>query len=93
MDDLQKQRRQVFFTTVLSTTCTLVLIVALPLFHMHIQRVKTQMLADVDYCKDESRDLWKQLMTQGAGAKRQTRQAGYGNLAAALGVQQGGSCE
>lgn len=44
-------RRITFLSTVFSTVTIFACIVTLPLFYNHMQRVRSMMLSDVDYCK------------------------------------------
>ncbi|CAJ0571970.1 unnamed protein product, partial [Mesorhabditis spiculigera] len=61
MDRIPGSKCSVMVSTVLSTISLLALIIWLPILHSSIQRQTADMIAQVDLCKMESRDIWKQV--------------------------------
>lgn len=44
-------RKATFFASILSTCCLMALVIGLPLMHVHVQRITSIMLSQVDLCK------------------------------------------
>ncbi|CAJ0960310.1 unnamed protein product, partial [Mesorhabditis belari] len=80
-------RNVTILTTILSTTCLLLMVTVLPLTMLKIQRANTFMLDKVQQCRMDSSDLWKQVA---AGEVRMKRQ-NYANEGA-KGTINGGKC-
>lgn len=51
MDWVPCTRQATFTATVLSTAAIVAVIVGLPIMHMHVQRVTSAMLSEVELCK------------------------------------------
>uniref|UniRef100_A0A914XH92 Nematode cuticle collagen N-terminal domain-containing protein n=1 Tax=Plectus sambesii TaxID=2011161 RepID=A0A914XH92_9BILA len=69
-------KQATFLATVCSTVSVLAIVVTLPLFYNHMQRVRTIMLNEVDFCKSETNVIWKNAITTSLTASRNTRQIG-----------------
>lgn len=54
-------RRIAFVGVALSTTASLVCIIAVPLFYSYLQRVQSSMQQEVDFCKLRSGNIWKEV--------------------------------
>uniref|UniRef100_A0A1I8A061 Col_cuticle_N domain-containing protein n=1 Tax=Steinernema glaseri TaxID=37863 RepID=A0A1I8A061_9BILA len=76
-------RRATFLASVASTVSVLTIIVALPLMHNYVQRTTSLMLSNVELCKLESRDIWKQMNLASTRGGRKARRAGYDNFSGA----------
>ncbi|KAK0393406.1 hypothetical protein QR680_000196 [Steinernema hermaphroditum] len=66
-------RRATFLASVASTVSVLTIIVALPLMHHYVQRTTSLMLSNVEMCKLESRDIWKQMNLASTRSVRKAR--------------------
>ncbi|CAJ0606708.1 unnamed protein product [Cylicocyclus nassatus] len=82
MDWVPCSRQATFTATVLSTVSIIVVIIGLPIMHMHIQRITSNMLSEVEMCKGESKDIWKQMSFSKPGNVITKRQTPYGNYGA-----------
>ncbi|CAD6195821.1 unnamed protein product [Caenorhabditis auriculariae] len=70
------------------TTCSILsVLIGLPLLHTHVQKVTSVMLAEVEMCKAESQDIWKQMPFSRTKILTK-RQSPYGNY----GATPAGSC-
>ncbi|VDO16365.1 unnamed protein product [Haemonchus placei] len=89
MDWVPSSRLATFSASVLSTVSIISVIIGLPMMHMHIQKLTSEMMSEVELCKSESRDIWKQMTFTKPSDIRTKRQTPYGNYG---GVPAGSCC-
>lgn len=54
-------RRVTLFAVTLATTATFVCMFSIPLFYNYLQHVHSNMQNNVDFCKQRSRNIWKEV--------------------------------
>ena len=59
-------RRVAFVAVVVSTVAVIASVITLPMVYGYVQGLQSHMMAETDYCKSRSRDLWMEVSTLSA---------------------------
>ncbi|VDM20683.1 unnamed protein product, partial [Wuchereria bancrofti] len=72
-DEQVQMRRVAFFAIVVSTAAVIASIVTLPMLYSFVQSFQSHLIAEADFCKSRSRDMWQEmnLIDKGNRAKRE----------------------
>ena len=83
-------RKSVFIATVLSTVCLMSAVILLPIAHLHTQQRVSSLLANVDLCKMETRDVWRRVPSSNNRQRRDNNP--YTRYSAIMSNSQGACC-
>lgn len=83
-------RESVFIATVLSTVCLMSAVILLPIAHLHTQQRVSSLLANVDLCKMEARDVWRRVPPSSNRQRRDNNP--YTRYSAIMSNSQGACC-
>ena len=65
-----------FFAVVIGTVAVVASAITLPLIYNYVQSLQSHLIAEVEYCKSRSRDMWVQVFNLNDGVKGQTINSG-----------------
>uniref|UniRef100_A0A914UWE9 Nematode cuticle collagen N-terminal domain-containing protein n=1 Tax=Plectus sambesii TaxID=2011161 RepID=A0A914UWE9_9BILA len=60
-DEHRYMRKVAFCAVVVSTVAVMSSVVTLPMVYSYVQSLQSHMMAEVDFCKSRSRDMWVQV--------------------------------
>ncbi|VBB26733.1 unnamed protein product [Acanthocheilonema viteae] len=60
-DEQMQIRRVAFFSIVISTVAVIASIITLPMLYSFVQSFQSHLIAEADFCKSRSRDMWQEM--------------------------------
>uniref|UniRef100_A0A914XHB3 Nematode cuticle collagen N-terminal domain-containing protein n=1 Tax=Plectus sambesii TaxID=2011161 RepID=A0A914XHB3_9BILA len=60
-EEHRQMRRVAFIAVVVSTVAVIASVVTLPMLYNYVQNFQSHLMAEADFCKARSRDMWQQM--------------------------------